>query len=462
MRRTSSVCRVSQPTPHPTSHPTSVPAGSSSTATKMPINTRAQSGDTDHDSNDIPRRESLHKPTWQYNIPGQSQPSTDATNAPSKSINVTSDSDDEDDEYLRRPSIVKHHHYYQEKEVQQQLQLPTKPLQQLRRTSLHSGVCFKGTKNSGNTKITRHHTIASADLKPTADSSLPARRRSSLTQSTRSFGLMMHNTGELSRTCNAHDTTAACPNFSRSMDGATFCRQAGRALMRMVSLGTQPNVHVAPPTSNVKTYADGEEEYDMMGKVIMLGDSGVGKTCLLIRFYDGKYMPHYYITTVGIDYRNKVVVVDGTRVKLQIWDTAGQERFRSVTHTYYRDAHALLLLYDVTNKTTYDNIRAWLGEIRDYTQDDVVIVLIGNKADCSNSERQVKREDGERLAREHNVPFMETSAKTGLNVELAFSAVARQLKCRGTVNGDDGKFNVHDYVRDNTQARTMCAQCKSM
>ncbi|XP_049314248.1 ras-related protein Rab-26 isoform X4 [Bactrocera dorsalis] len=196
--------------------------------------------------------------------------------------------------------------------------------------------------------------------------------------------------------------------------------------------------------------------------VIMLGDSGVGKTCLLIRFYDGKYMPHYYITTVGIDYRNKVVVVDGTRVKLQIWDTAGQERFRSVTHTYYRDAHALLLLYDVTNKTTYDNIRAWLGEIRDYTQDDVVIVLIGNKADCSNSERQVKREDGERLAREHNVPFMETSAKTGLNVELAFSAVARQLKCRGTVNGDDGKFNVHDYVRDNTQARTMCAQCKSM
>ncbi|XP_069968150.1 uncharacterized protein Rab26 isoform X3 [Bactrocera oleae] len=300
MRRTSSVCRVS----HPTSHPTSIPAGSSSTATKMPINKRAQSDDTDpHDSADIPRRESLHKPTWQYNIPGQSQPSTDATNAPSKSINVTSDSDDEDDEYLRRPSIVKHHHYYQEKEVQQQLQLPTKPLQQLRRTSLHGGVCFKSTKNSGNTKIARHHTIASADLKPTADSNLTARRRSSLTHSTQSFGSMMHNTGELSRTGNAHDTTAACHNFSRSMDGATFCRQAGRALMQMVSLGTQPNVQAAPTTSNVKTYAIGEEEYDIMGKVIMLGDSGVGKTCLLIRFYDGKYMPHYYITTVGIDYR---------------------------------------------------------------------------------------------------------------------------------------------------------------
>uniref|UniRef100_A0A1A9WTK4 Uncharacterized protein n=1 Tax=Glossina brevipalpis TaxID=37001 RepID=A0A1A9WTK4_9MUSC len=84
----------------------------------------------------------------------------------------------------------------------------------------------------------------------------------------------------------------------------------------------------------------------------------------------------------------------------------------------------LLLLYDVTNKVTYDNIRAWLCEIRDCAQENVVIVLVGNKADCSNSERQVKREDGERLAREHNVPFMETSAKTGQNVELAFETVA--------------------------------------
>ncbi|XP_067645021.1 ras-related protein Rab-26 isoform X2 [Eurosta solidaginis] len=197
-------------------------------------------------------------------------------------------------------------------------------------------------------------------------------------------------------------------------------------------------------------------------KTILLGDSGVGKTSFLVKYNTGEFRLGSFSATVGIALTNKVVVVDGTRVKLQIWDTAGQERFRSVTHAYYRDAHALLLLYDVTNKTTYDNIRAWLGEIREYAQDDVVIVLIGNKADCSNSERQVKREDGERLSREHNVPFMETSAKTGLNVELAFSAIARQLKCRGTVNGDDGKFNVHDFVRDNTRARTMCAQCKAM
>ncbi|XP_016955532.1 ras-related protein Rab-26 isoform X4 [Drosophila biarmipes] len=217
------------------------------------------------------------------------------------------------------------------------------------------------------------------------------------------------------------------------------------------------DMHPAPPTAHQQPFDD-----TVNHKTILLGDSGVGKTSFLVKYNTGEFRLGSFSATVGIALTNKVVVVDGTRVKLQIWDTAGQERFRSVTHAYYRDAHALLLLYDVTNKTTYDNIRAWLGEIREYAQEDVVIVLIGNKADCSGSERQVKREDGERLGREHNVPFMETSAKTGLNVELSFTAVARQLKSRGYEHGDDGKFNVHDFVRDNTKARSVCAQCRNM
>ncbi|XP_029038623.1 ras-related protein Rab-37-like isoform X2 [Osmia bicornis bicornis] len=188
--------------------------------------------------------------------------------------------------------------------------------------------------------------------------------------------------------------------------------------------------------------------------VMLLGDSGVGKTCLLTRFRDGRFLSGNYITTVGIDFRNKVVVVDDTSIKLQIWDTAGQERFRSVTHAYYRDAHALLLLYDVTNKTSYDNIRAWLSEIREHANEDVVIMLLGNKSDCG-TERVVKREDGERLAQEYKVPFMETSAKTGLNVELAFLAVARELKARKSSDPDDTKFNVQDYVRQQSQ-RNSC------
>ncbi|XP_043272193.1 ras-related protein Rab-37-like isoform X1 [Venturia canescens] len=196
-----------------------------------------------------------------------------------------------------------------------------------------------------------------------------------------------------------------------------------------------------------------KKEETFTHKTILLGDSGVGKTSLLVQFDTGQFQTGNFAATVGIGFTNKMIEVDEAKVKLQIWDTAGQERFRSVTHAYYRDAHALLLLYDVTNKTSYDNIRAWLGEIREYAHDDVVIMLLGNKCDCGN-ERIVKREDGERLAREHNVPFMETSAKTGLNVELAFVAVARYLKARKSGNPDTSKFNVQDYVRQQSQKKT--------
>ncbi|CAC5360905.1 ras-related protein Rab-26-like isoform X1 [Mytilus californianus] len=197
------------------------------------------------------------------------------------------------------------------------------------------------------------------------------------------------------------------------------------------------------------------ELYDMATKVMLIGDSGVGKTCLLVRFKDGAFLSGSFISTVGIDFRNKVVDVEGTKVKLQIWDTAGQERFRSVTHAYYRDAHALLLLYDVTNKASFDNIRAWLGEINEYAQEDVVIMLLGNKADMAG-ERMIRTEDGEKLAKEYNVAFMETSAKTGMNVDLAFMAVAKDLKMKKTRKPADPKFNVAEYVLQERKSGGCC------
>ncbi|XP_064871543.1 ras-related protein Rab-26-like [Oncorhynchus nerka] len=178
---------------------------------------------------------------------------------------------------------------------------------------------------------------------------------------------------------------------------------------------------------------------------MLVGDSGVGKTCLLVRFKDGAFLAGSFISTVGIDFRNKVINIDRLKVKLQIWDTAGQERFRSVTHAYYRDANALLLLYDVTNRTSFDNIKAWLTEIHDYAQQDVVLMLLGNKADATQ-QRVVKREDGERLAKEFGVPYMETSAKSGLNVELSFTAVAKELKHRSKKEPNEPKFKLQDYV----------------
>ncbi|XP_048645316.1 ras-related protein Rab-26 isoform X4 [Marmota marmota marmota] len=135
-----------------------------------------------------------------------------------------------------------------------------------------------------------------------------------------------------------------------------------------------------PPQFGRPSLGGGGDFYDVAFKVMLVGDSGVGKTCLLVRFKDGAFLAGTFISTVGIDFRNKVLDVDGVKVKLQIWDTAGQERFRSVTHAYYRDAHALLLLYDVTNKASFDNIQAWLTEIQEYAQHNVVLMLLGNKA----------------------------------------------------------------------------------
>ncbi|KAM4524466.1 ras-related protein Rab-26 isoform 1-T1 [Odontesthes bonariensis] len=218
------------------------------------------------------------------------------------------------------------------------------------------------------------------------------------------------------------------------------------------------------------------EFYDIAFKVMLVGDSGVGKTCLLVRFKDGAFLAGSFISTVGIDFRmfqghwlcssgfdqlhfsfskNKVMSIDAVKVKLQIWDTAGQERFRSVTHAYYRDAHALLLLYDATNRASFENIRAWLTEIHEYAQQDVVVMLLGNKAD-STHDRVVKREEGERLAKEFGVPFMETSAKSGLNVELAFTAVAKELKHRTMKEPDEPKFQLQEYVDKEMRTAGCC------
>ncbi|XP_061556987.1 ras-related protein Rab-26-like isoform X2 [Phycodurus eques] len=177
------------------------------------------------------------------------------------------------------------------------------------------------------------------------------------------------------------------------------------------------------------------EFYDIAFKVMLVGDSGVGKTCLLVRFKDGAFLAGSFISTVGIDFRNKVLSIDGVKVKLQIWDTAGQERFRSVTHAYYRDAHALLLLYDVTNKTSFDNIQAWLTEIHEYAQQDVVLMLLGNK--------------------EFGVPFMETSARSGLNVELAFTAVAMELKHRSAKDPCEN-FKLQEFVNSEVKSASCC------
>ncbi|KAM7372190.1 hypothetical protein PAMP_009379 [Pampus punctatissimus] len=174
------------------------------------------------------------------------------------------------------------------------------------------------------------------------------------------------------------------------------------------------------------------EYYDIAFKVMLLGDSAVGKTCVLVRFKDGAFLGGNFIATVGIDFRNKVVDVDNLKVKLQT-----------------------NLSFSSPPLSVFYTLKAWLTEIHEYAQKDVVIMLLGNKSDMA-AERVVKTEEGEKLAKEHGVPFMETSAKTGVNVELAFLAIARELKHRATQQPNEPKFQIHDYIESQKHKSGCC------
>eukprot|EP00690_Seculamonas_sp_ecuadoriensis_P001621 EC815085.1.p2 GENE.EC815085.1~~EC815085.1.p2 ORF type:complete len:205 (+),score=97.36 EC815085.1:36-650(+) len=169
------------------------------------------------------------------------------------------------------------------------------------------------------------------------------------------------------------------------------------------------------------------EKCDCLIKLLLIGDSGVGKSCLLLRFSDNTFTTSF-ITTIGIDFKIKTIELDGKKVKLQIWDTAGQERFRTITTAYYRGAMGILLVYDVTDESSFTNVRQWMRNIEQHASKNVDKILIGNKCDLPN--RTVATEKGEALARDFNISFMETSAKNNINVDHAFIEIARLVKSR--------------------------------
>lgn len=170
-------------------------------------------------------------------------------------------------------------------------------------------------------------------------------------------------------------------------------------------------------------------DYDYLIKLLLIGDSGVGKSCLLLRFSDDSFTTSF-ITTIGIDFKIRTIELDGKRIKLQIWDTAGQERFRTITTAYYRGAMGILLVYDVTDESSFNNIRNWIRNIEQHASDNVNKILVGNKADMDESKRAVPFAKGQALADEFGIKFFETSAKTNMNVEDVFFTVARDIKQR--------------------------------
>ena len=167
-------------------------------------------------------------------------------------------------------------------------------------------------------------------------------------------------------------------------------------------------------------------EYDYLFKLIIIGDSGIGKSCLLNRFADDAYTDSY-ISTIGVDFKIRTLEIDGRVVKLQIWDTAGQERFRTITSSYYRGAHGIMLVYDITNPESFTNLNQWLNEVEAYAKDDIRKILIGTKSDLADK-RKVAFADALEYAKSHGMEYVETSAKTALNIELAFTSLAGSLK----------------------------------
>lgn len=164
--------------------------------------------------------------------------------------------------------------------------------------------------------------------------------------------------------------------------------------------------------------------YDELFKLVVIGDIGVGKSCLLLRFADDTFTENH-INTIGVDFRSRNVKVDEKRVKLQIWDTAGQERFRTITSAYYRGADGIIMVYDVSNEESFNHVNDWFVEVNRYSAEGTSKILVGNKSD--KSDKVVPTEKAQAYADKLGIPFIETSALDSTNVELSFVTITRDL-----------------------------------
>ena len=168
-----------------------------------------------------------------------------------------------------------------------------------------------------------------------------------------------------------------------------------------------------------------DEEYDFIFKVLLLGNSDVGKSSLILRYVD-QVWSDTFVPTIGVDFKVKTSQLENKNIKMQIWDTAGQERFRNVISSYFRGAHGILLIYDVTNRDSFKNLESWLIEIEKNASENVLKILIGNKNDLVD-EKEIKTEEGEAFAKRNGMQFIETSAKMNTNVTEAFEALGKLM-----------------------------------
>jgi len=200
-----------------------------------------------------------------------------------------------------------------------------------------------------------------------------------------------------------------------------------------------------------------KKAYDYLFKLLLIGDSGVGKTCLLFRFSDDAFNTTF-ISTIGIDFKIKTVEVDGKKIKLQIWDTAGQERFHTITTSYYRGAMGIMLVYDITQEKTFDNIAKWLRNIDEHASEGVERMILGNKCDME-SKRMVNKEKGEGIAREHAIKFFETSAKDNICVEEAFMQLTQDILRKHQAGNTQEQASTGVVIEKDNSQKSRAAGC---
>ncbi|OHT11878.1 Ras-related protein RABA2b [Tritrichomonas foetus] len=195
-------------------------------------------------------------------------------------------------------------------------------------------------------------------------------------------------------------------------------------------------------------------EPDFLLKIVLIGESGVGKTNLLSRFSRDHFNPSSK-STIGVEFATKTLKVDDKNVKVQIWDTAGQERYRAITSAYYRGAVGAMLLYDITSSLTFSSLERWLRELRENADPNIVVMLVGNKSDMTDL-RSIAHQDGVNLAKDQGLLFIETSAKTSENVNQAFAMlifeIVRLYSSTGfedSGGGADAQFNGVSVLGEN-------------
>ena len=168
-----------------------------------------------------------------------------------------------------------------------------------------------------------------------------------------------------------------------------------------------------------------DDQYDFIFKLVLIGDSGVGKTNILSRYLTNQFSASTQ-PTVGVEFGSKIIKKGEKLIKLQIWDTAGQERYKSITSAYYKGAKGAFVVYDISRKSTFDNVDKWINELKNNGSEDVFILLVGNKSDL-NEQREISEEEVKKKAEVYNIAFCETSALKGNNIEFAFESLIDKI-----------------------------------